>query len=239
MKFICTGLVIAALAVFPGAARAGLIAFTWQLSGGVFSPQPQPDAPPFAGQIDFPSNNGEAFGTGSYINPYEGSLGHVTWSGYPTQAPLTPSPTIVDFAQFAVNVTLTDTMSGQSVSILAYGIAVTTWTKQADGSWALESRIGGDGDFSLATLGNNLYTVWIDEGWSKPGSTAPLSAQIDVSAWPVPVATPEPGTLALAVGGLALLGFRARRRVSTNCAVSRNLFFVAPVTSESTSRQRA
>jgi hypothetical protein len=216
MKFIRTVLVIAALAVFPGAARAGLIEFTWQLSGGVFPPQPQPGVTPAAGQIDFPANNGGAFGTGSYMNPYEGSLGHVTWSGYTTQAPLTPSPTIIGFTQLGVNVTLTDTMSGQSASILAYGIAVTTWTKQADGSWALESRIGG---WSQSfTLGNNLYTVWIDEGWSKTGSTAPISAQIDVSAWPVPVATPEPGTLALAVCGLSLVGFRVRRlaRGSTN-----------------------
>jgi hypothetical protein len=75
MKFIRTGLVIAALAVFPGAARAGLIAFRWQLSGGVFSPQPQPDAAPAAGQVDFPSNNGVAFGTESYKSPMRVRLG--------------------------------------------------------------------------------------------------------------------------------------------------------------------
>ena len=222
MKLIRTGFVIAALAVFPGAARAWPIAFTWQLSGQVYPPLP---IDPPAGQIGFPVapwNNGGAFGTGSFMNPYQGSLGNVTLSGYTTQAPLKLTPygvakPTIGLTEFGVNVTLTDWMSGQSTIITAYGIAYTTWTKQAnDGSWALESGIGGTSDPQSVRLGNNLYTVWIDQGWSTPNSTAPIRAPIDVTV--TPVVAPEPGTLALAVCGLSLVGFRVRRlaRGSTN-----------------------
>jgi hypothetical protein len=219
MKFIRTGFVIAALAVFPGAAHAWPIAFTWQLSGWVFPPQLQPGATPPAGQIDFPANNGGTFGTGSYMNPYQGSLGNVTLRGYTTQAPLTLSNPTIGSTEFGVNVTLTDWMSGQSAIITAYGSADTTWTNQGNGSWALVSSIGdafSDAPPQSRRLGNNLYSVRIGSGESTPNSTAPISAPIEVTV--TPEAAPEPGTLALAVAGLSLVGFRVRRsaRGSTN-----------------------
>jgi hypothetical protein len=142
------------------------------------------------------------------MNPYQGSLGNVTLSGYTTQAnPIAP-------IHFDVNITLTDTMSGRSGSITANGIAFTTWVGQANGSWALGSSIGVGSVPESLKLGNNLYTVWIGEGWSTPNSaapdsTVPISAPIDVTV--TPGASPEPGTLALAVCGLSLVGFRVRR----------------------------
>jgi hypothetical protein len=192
----------------------------------VIPPLLQPPKIPAAGQIGFPANNGGTFGTESYMNRYQGSLGNVTLSGYATgsttQAPVIrpnySTPT-VGFTTFNVNVTLTDSMSGQSANFTAYGYASTTWMNQGYGSWALESNIGGYYGPQSVRLGNNLYSVWIGQGvmsMSTPNSTAPISAPIDVSV--TPVATPEPGTLALAVGGLSLVGFRLRRlaRGSTN-----------------------
>ena len=218
MKFSRTGLVIAALAVFPGAAHAWPIAFTWQLSGWVSPPSLQPGAPPAAGQISFPvapGNSGGTFGTGSSMNPYKGSLGNVTLSGYATPG--------AGFTQFGVNVTLTDWMSGQSGVSTAYGGATGEWTNQGNGSVAGVSTLGGDyvSNPQSLKLGKNQYSVWIGQVSSTPNSTAPLSAPIEVTVTPLcdpPLAAPEPGTLALALGGLSLVGFRVRRLVrgSTN-----------------------
>jgi len=221
MKFIRTGLVIASLALSHGAASAGLIEFTWQVSGDQLPPPLQPGATPGAGGvIDFPANveiglggfgvevaRGGVFGS----SPYQGSLGNVTWSGYATQAPFTPSSPTIGSTQFYVNVTLTDTMSGQSANLSIYGQADTIWAN--NGSWLLESSIGGGNGHQSVRLGNNLYTVWIPLEGSTPNSTAPISTSIDVSV--ASVATPEPGTLALVVCGLSLVGFRRIKRVSS------------------------
>jgi hypothetical protein len=129
-----------------------------------------------------------------------------------TQAPWPITIPIVGETRFDVNVTLTDWKSGQSALFTLHGDAET-----GPGPGGLASAIGG---FTLnpqsRRLGNNLYSVWMGEGVSTLDSTAPISAPIEVDV--TPVATPEPGTLALALGGLSLVAFRVRRlaRGSTN-----------------------
>jgi hypothetical protein len=123
-----------------------------------------------------------------------------------------------------VNVTLTDSMSGQSAVITVIGGASTNWMQMSNGSWGLVSTVAGASndpqtlmlDGQTVRLGNNQYSVWIDEGLGSFNTTLPIIAPIEVMV--TPVATPEPGTLALAVCGLSLVAFRVRRlaRGSTN-----------------------
>ena len=110
---------------------------------------------------------------------------------------------------FRVDYCLTDAASGESAEFSAWGRAH-MYNVYGNGQWSGTTYFWFGG-VQQVTLGGNDYTIW------GPGSQGLYTTELPaLSVWvganPPATLTPEPGTFALMVLGLAPLGLRRLRR---------------------------
>ncbi len=208
MKWIHAALAFCLVGVIPGLSQAGFWEYGWQVSGSVSGSASGPE------QLSVPTGYGFAVS----IAPNTPTMvSRVTLSDWST--PGSPYN-----QHFVVSAVITDASSGKKGTLSVDGQAfASTGVLDPPGGVQPTPALWGSTSAQIAglsstpatlTLGNNQYSMWIVPVNSTPGSTAPLIANVDVSVNSLgqTAATPEPGTLLLAAGGLPLVGLFFRRR---------------------------
>ena len=123
---------------------------------------------------------------------------------------------------FTVEVAVTDVASGEQGTLAFNGWYTSHWTYQLEDAndpdkWRWDYEVSGFGDphdGRVLELGGNRYTVRASGG--GPG----IMPQGDLTVSVDPIATPEPGTLALGALGLGAVFVRRLRRVRRGAAVA-------------------